>query len=483
VSAAPPIRVRAANTMPLRPGRDFVLYWMTAARRTRFNYALEHALYHAATLGKPLLVLEALRAGHRHNTARIHRFVMDGMLDNAAAFAAARVSYRPYVEPTVGGGVGLVRALADHACVVVADDFPAYFLPRALARGAELAPVRVEAVDANGLHPIRGAERVFAVARSFRRHLHTHAEDLLGGGPEPTPLTGYAQGPVALSAAVEARWPATPLGVLRDSAFLRQIPVDHAVRPVALRGGAAAAGQRAVEFLDRLAGYAEGRNQPAGATSGLSPYLHFGHLAAAEMVDLILSAEGWHPGRLNPGAAGRRAGFYGLSESAEAFLDQLLTWREMGFSNAAHDPLFDQYAGLPQWARDALERHAGDRRPHLYDEAALDAAATHDEVWNAAQRQLVREGRIHNYLRMLWGKKVLEWSPDPHTAFRTLIHLNDRYAIDGRDPNSYSAISWIFGRYDRPWGPRRPIFGTVRYMSSESTRRKLRLRDYLVRYG
>ena len=133
--------------------------------------------------------------------------------------------------------------------------------------------------------------------------------------------------------------------------------------------------------------------------------------------------------------------------------------------------------------RRVQERPPADPRPELYDLAQLDAAETHDEVWNAAQRQLVRDGRMHNYLRMLWGKKVLEWSPSPEAALARLIELNNRYALDGRDPNSFSGIFWCFGRYDRPWAPERPIFGVVRYMSSASARRKLHLDRYLARHG
>ncbi len=149
----------------------------------------------------------------------------------------------------------------------------------------------------------------------------------------------------------------------------------------------------------------------------------------------------------------------------------------------AHRDDYDRLTSLPAWAMATLEKHAEDPRPQVYPLAALEAAETHDELWNAAQRQLRREGRMHNYLRMLWGKKVLEWSRTPEEARGALITLNDRYALDGRDPNSYSGILWTFGRYDRAWGPERAIFGTVRYMSSDSARRKLRLRGYLERYG
>nr|MDP2470114.1 hypothetical protein [Candidatus Palauibacterales bacterium] len=135
------------------------------------------------------------------------------------------------------------------------------------------------------------------------------------------------------------------------------------------------------------------------------------------------------------------------------------------------------------WALETLEKHAVDARPYLYDLQQLDAASTHDELWNAAQRQLLRDGRIHNYLRMLWGKKILEWTASPREAARVMIELNNRYAIDGRDPNSYSGIFWCLGRYDRPWGPERPVFGKIRYMSSTNTARKLRIGEYVARYA
>jgi len=155
----------------------------------------------------------------------------------------------------------------------------------------------------------------------------------------------------------------------------------------------------------------------------------------------------------------------------------------LGFNFCSRHGDYDQYESLPDWARETLEEHAGDRRPVLYEFDALDSASTHDELWNAAQRQLVREGRMHNYLRMLWGKKVLEWSPSPREAIQHLIELNNRYAIDGRNPNSYSGIFWVFGRYDRAWGPERPIYGKIRYMTSDNTRRKLKLDRYLRTYG
>jgi deoxyribodipyrimidine photo-lyase len=164
-------------------------------------------------------------------------------------------------------------------------------------------------------------------------------------------------------------------------------------------------------------------------------------------------------------------------------LDELITWREVGYNFAAHRTDYDQYESLPEWAQNTLREHAKDERGAVYRVEEFEAAKTHDALWNAAQRQLVREGRIHNYLRMLWGKKILEWSRTPQEAARVMIHLNNKYALDGRNPNSYSGIFWVLGRYDRPWGPEQPVFGTVRYMSSENTARKVSVKGYLRKYG
>jgi deoxyribodipyrimidine photo-lyase len=171
-----------------------------------------------------------------------------------------------------------------------------------------------------------------------------------------------------------------------------------------------------------------------------------------------------------------------MSEAAEGFLDELITWRELGFNMCWQNPDYDQYESLPAWAQATLADHETDIRHHAYSRDEFEQAATHDELWNAAQNQLLTEGRMHNYLRMLWGKKIFEWSATPRDALDTMIDLNNRYALDGRDPNSYSGIFWVLGRYDRAWGPERPIFGKIRYMTSENTARKVRVRDFIEKY-
>jgi deoxyribodipyrimidine photo-lyase len=171
-----------------------------------------------------------------------------------------------------------------------------------------------------------------------------------------------------------------------------------------------------------------------------------------------------------------------MSSGAEAFLEQLVTWRELSYNFCRFRPDFAQYKSLPDWAKQTLADHAEDIRAYVYGRDWLRRAETHDTLWNASQRQLMCEGTIHNYLRMLWGKNILAWSSSPKQALKAMLELNDRYALDGRDPNSINGVFWVLGRFDRPW-PQCPVFGKVRRMTSRGIRRKLRLNKYLQRWN
>ncbi len=476
---APELRVRAANVRPVRERGAFVLYWMVAARRTRFNFALEHAIARARELDKPLIVLEALRIDYPWACDRFHQFILDGMRDNEQRFKITPVLHYPYIEPKKGAGRGLLAALSAHAALVVTDDYPAFFLPRMIASAAARADVAFECIDGNGLLPMRAADRAFPTAHSFRRFLQKQLRNHLNQFPEADPLAKSKLRKAHIPTEIAKRWPRANWNAIE----LSRLAIDHAIAP-AFRGGEDAARAQLNAFLKRLDRYADARNHPDDdGASSLSPFLHFGQLGAHEIFSRVVRREKWTPARLSRKADGRREGWWGLSPSAEAFLDQLITWREIGFNFCSQRTDYDRYESLPEWAKKTLAAHARDRRPTLYSLRELENAKTHDPIWNAAQRQLSREGRLHNYLRMLWGKKILEWSPNPKKALSIMIYLNDKYAVDGRDPNSYSGIFWILGRYDRAWGPVRPIFGTIRYMSSASTSKKLHLRNYLKRYS
>lgn len=489
MTGIPAIRLHSCNEAPVREDGEFVLYWMIAFRRTTWNFSLQRAVEWARILGKPLVILEPLRVGYRWASDRLHRFILEGMADQARRLRPLHsrgVHYYPYVEPGAEQGQGLLAALGARACLVVTDEYPSFFLPRMVRAAARQLPVRLEQVDSNGLLPLRAAPRVFTTALSFRSHLQKDLPSHLRAFPIADPFVGVrlpALGP--LPSGILRRWPRATDGLLSgDAETLAELPINHRVKPVDFRGGARAARAALERFLDsRLPRYAERANHPDDdCRSGLSPYLHFGHLSAHEVFQELGRREGWSPDRMTR-SRGRREGWWGMSPATEAFLDELVTWRELSYNMSFLRDDHDRYESLPGWARATLDRHTSDPRSVAYTLNEFEEARTHDPLWNAAQRQLLRDGRIHNYLRMLWGKKILEWTECPQAALEVMIELNNKYALDGRDPNSYSGIFWVLGRYDRPWGPERPVFGTVRYMSSPNTLRKLRLDRYLEMYG
>jgi deoxyribodipyrimidine photo-lyase len=363
---------------------------------------------------------------------------------------------------------------------VVADEFPTYVHPRMVANLAAEAPCLVETVDANGLMPLRATSAAHGRAYDFRRTLQKTLAPHLGHFPRPEPLAA-----VRLPRLADGALPAaSDIEALLDGG-LASLPIDHAVGAVTTTGGWQEARRRLDEFLElRLGRYADDRKDIAdAAVSTLSPYLHLGHISAHELVDAVWRRCGWTPDRLTTKPNGSKDGWWGLPPAAEGYLDQIITWRELGYHYGFHRPDYADFATLPTWALSTLDQHRADRRTHLYTREQFENAQTHDELWNAAQRQLRGEGIIHNYMRMLWGKKVIEWSATPEEAWATLDHLNNRWAIDGCNPNSWTGIAWCFGRFDRPWAPQRPIFGAIRWMSSDNTKRKMDVKGYLKRWG
>ncbi len=438
MTAVPEERIRQANDRAINPDGNFVLYWMIAFRRTEWNFSLQRAVDLARELKKPLVVFEALRADYQWASDRIHHFVIQGMADNAKRLQRKPVTYFPYLEPKPGKGKGLLAELAKRSCVVVSDDFPCFFLPRMIASASSQIPVRFELVDSNGLLPMRAADKVFARAFDFRRFLQKNLRTHLDEFPEDDPLAGSRLPKLdSLPVAITRKWTATKVGeVADDSSKLHQFPIDHSVVPTETLGGARAAQGRLRNFIEsQLPRYDESRNQPEQEiTSGLSPYLHFGHISAHQVFAATMALDGWSPSKIAGKANGSSKGWWGASSHVESFLDELITWREVGYNMCSRRDDYDQYESLPNWAQKTLAEHAKDKREHVYSLEQFELSETHDDLWNAAQRQLVREGKIHNYLRMLWGKKILEWSTSPRDALDIMIELNNKYAGDSGRP-------------------------------------------------
>jgi len=474
-----------------------ILYWMIAARRSTYNHSLQHAIDLAIEHELPLVVIEPLALKHKWANDRISTFVLQGMEDNRAAFEGSNVTYIPYVETKEHEAKGLLKAWMKKAKICVIDDYPTYYPQQVIQAALHMELCELHLVDSNGFMPMRAQGRDFSTAYSLRRHLHKTILEHMADFPKAEPLIDAHSLPVMNPAIIgqifeESETPTTPYEFLWrvseggdvGAEALSILSIDHSVKPVmSKKGGTIEAVRRWNDFLkNRLSLYSDNRNAPTkNGSSGLSPWMHFGHLSVHRMLHDIFTINMWDIGMISLPNDGRRSGWWGLSESVEAFLDQLITWRDLGFIHCAMIPNHDHYDSLPDWAQATLEEHAHDPRPFMYTFEEFEQAKTHDELWNAAQNQLKRDGIIHNYLRMLWGKKILEWAPSPQQAMEWMVALNDKWALDGRDPNSYTGIGWVLGKFDRGW-TERPIYGKIRCMTSDSTRRKQNVKPYVEKY-
>lgn len=480
------LRIAHRNHAEPNTQGKYVLYWMQIFRRLEFNHALQYAVELANKLGKPLLIYEGLRCDYPWASERFHRFLLEGMCENAKSLKKDGHNYFSFVERKYGDGRGLMQALCEDACAVVTDDYPAFVVREHNARLSLRIRIPFIAVDSNGILPLQITQKAPYSAFHFRRIWQKNFVSAVADEPMKSPLSKLKnRAKLFPRKHLTEQWPDSTPRLESMLKSIAEFPIDHQVQAVLqFPGTRAAALQRLRNFVNGgLLQYAERHNDPDfNSTSLLSPYLHFGKISTHEIVKSALNKQpaGWSLSRIR-NQNGSRDGFLRGNPSIEAFLDQAITWREIGFHYCYHDPQYDRFESLPRWARATLQKHAKDVRDPFYTLRQFESAQTHDPIWNAAQRQLLQEGIIHNYLRMLWGKKILEWSPDPQTALHWMIELNNKYALDGRDPNSYSGIFWIFGRFDRPWAERE-IFGTVRYMSSTNTARKVKLKEYLRNY-
>ena len=482
----PKERIRNQNNKSGNPKGDFVLYWMIASRRLTYNFGLERAVEWANKLKKPLVVLEALRCDYPWASDRVHYFVISAMAFHDEKLKDYPVTYYPYLEAKKGQGKGLLKTFSNKACVIVTDYFPCFFLPKMVESTGKKVSVLMETIDSNGLLPLSVCKKDFSAAFHFRRFLQKNLPIHLERFPKGNPLKGVDLPQLkSLPKEILAHWPRAKASVLKNpDPFISTLPIDHKVKALALKGGGQQAHIYLKRFLEqRLNQYHLDRNQPSKEiTSNLSPYLHFGHLSSHKIFKFLMKKEGWNLEKISSKCDGRREGWWGCSINAEAFLDQFITWRELGYVFCVHRKDYDHYESLPKWAKETLAEHEKDLRPYLYSLKEFENAKTHDPLWNAAQKQLIEEGKIHNYLRMLWAKKILHWSKTPQEALEIMIELNNKYALDGRNPNSYCGIFWCLGRFDRPWGPERSVFGKVRYMTSDSTAKKFNVRGYLQKF-
>jgi deoxyribodipyrimidine photo-lyase len=464
----------------------YVVYWMISFKRVGYNFALQRAIEWANQLSQPLLILEPLILDYPMSSIRFHKFTLEGMKEVDEQVSGSKAFYYPFVEQSARESEGLLTEISKHASVVITDDYPTYFVPQMTAKASGEINTRYELVDSNGIVPIRLSEKEYVRAHDFRRYLHKNLEDFIIETPLEDPLDFLnKQFDASLIKDIQAEWIPFDFNNQNIDDFLENLDIDKTVEISSIQGGYSNALKQLNKFIEvGYQDYAKYRSDPSKeASSQLSPYFHSGQISTHEVFDKISELESWSPESINPKMVGRREGWWGSTENFESFMDELITWRELGYHTCVRRANYNQYSSLPEWAIKTLHEHSSDEREHIYSLDELTYSQTHDDIWNAAQNQLRTQGVIQNYLRMLWGKKILEWTPNPQIALSYMITLNDRYSLDGRDPNSYSGVFWILGRYDRAWGPERSIFGKIRYMTSDSTARKFNLKPYLEKWG
>ncbi len=437
---------------PNTKGR-YILYWMQMFKRASHNYALNFAIQMANEHGLPLVVYEGLKFYYPWANDRFHTFILEGVAEKQLEFAERGIRYVFYLQRNDRDPKNTVARLAREAALLVTDDYPCFIIPQHNERIAQL-DLPVYAVDANGMVPLSALPKEEYAAYTIRPKIQRLLPDL----PRAI-VTPHVE---VQKPTLNIDCPETEVTSDNIVELVAQCDIDHSVKPSSVYHGGTIAGRKRLNHFVKniLPDYNKTHNEPSfDGVSRLSPYLHFGFLSIQE---IVLSVENSKA----PKAA------------KEAFLEQAIVRRELSFNLTRHNPHYDSLKSLPPWALQTMREHADDPHPELLDEERIEAAETYDELWNAAQRELVNTGHLHNYVRMLWGKRVIEWQRTYEMAFELLVHLNNKYALDGRDPNSYAGILWCFGKHDRPWFDRE-IFGTIRYMTSGSMAKKFNARRYI----
>lgn len=449
-------RATALNGRDCDDGAGPVLYWMRTAVRAHDNPALNAAVELANSLGVPMLIWHALSERYPFASDRHHRFILEGARDVQRECAERGIPYVFHLERPGQRG-DFLRRLAGRAAAIVTESFPWTPIRRWTRAVAKAAPVGMIGVDAACLVPM---PQVPANARERAFGFRRKTADLRAAA-----LAASEYDPVLQIEGALPELPVAPLDLqgIDLGALIARCEIDHTVGPVPHTPGGSRAGYaRWHAFRDgALRSYDARRNDPLqDGVSRMSPYLHYGHVS--------------------PMRIAREAHDLG-GRGADKFLDELLVWRELAWAWCFHNRDHDSLDALPEWARETLQAHAQDQRPAIFDAERLARGRTGDALWDAAQRSLLIHGELHNNLRMTWGKMIPQWTPDPETALARLIDLNHRYALDGRDPNSYGGLLWCLGAFDRPFDPPRAVLGRVRPRDTGTHAKRLDVAAYAAR--
>jgi deoxyribodipyrimidine photo-lyase len=443
-----PERVRKLNDRPLQKGR-FVLYWMQASQRAEYNHALEYAVRQANEQKLPVVVLFVLTDRFPEANLRHYTFMLEGLKEVKERLEERGISFLVLR----GSPDKEVARVSRQASMVVTDCGYLHIQRDWRMKVAENALCPVIQVESDVVVPVEAAcpKEAYSAA-VLRPKINSQLRKYLAPLAE-TPVKHSLRSLDFAALDLKKSIPA----------ILSSLSIDRTVQPVShFRGGTLEAKRLLENFIaHKLKDYGELRSDPSlDCVSHMSPYLHFGQISP-----LYIAMQVQEAGRIP-------------SKTREAYLEELIVRRELAMNFAHYNPAYDSFRAIPDWAKRTLKGHQKDKREYVYSQEEFEEARTHDPYWNAAQKEMVITGKMHNYMRMYWGKKILEWCASPEEAFRIAVGLNNKYELDGRDPNSFTGVAWCFGKHDRPWGGRK-IFGQVRYMNDAGLRRKFKIDDYV----
>lgn len=440
-------RIKVLNQRTVQQDRPVVVYWMQSSQRAVGNHALEYAIELANQLGKPLVVYFGLTDRFPEANERHYGFLLEGLREVRSTLSERGINLLVrMLSPEQG-----VLELCPFAALIVVDRGYLRIERQWRDQVAALADCQVVQVETNVIVPV---ELVSPKEEYSAATLRTKINKLLADFTHPVDSVPYegAELPVSL--------PFESFSLQDIDVALALLDVDGSVGRVdRFLGGTSQANIHLEDFIaHKLSHYVAAKSDPAeDYTSDLSPYLHFGQISP---LDIYL--------RVRPLGG----------DDVDSFLEELVVRRELSMNYVYYQPEYDSYAGLPKWALGTLEKHLADPRPYVYSLEQLEQSETHDPYWNAAQTEMRVTGKMHGYMRMYWGKKILEWSPTPQEAYQQALYLNNKYNLDGRDPNAFAGVAWCFGKHDRPWGER-AVFGNVRYMNAKGLERKFAMARYL----
>jgi deoxyribodipyrimidine photo-lyase len=442
------LRIQPLNDLDLGQG-DFVLYWMQQSQRVEYNHALEYAIQQANKMDQAVLVVFALMDNYPEANLRHYSFMLQGLKETQQALSKRGIK----MIVRRGQPADIALSIGRRASLIVCDHGYLRHQRQWRKAVASKADCRVVQVESDVVVPVEVVSgKAEYAARTIRPKIHKHLKNYLSEF-KPTKIKKSS-----LNIQISG------LDLNNLEAVAKKMSIDKKVLPVSVlfTGGTSRAKKIFKEFLrHRFEHYVENRNQPQTSDiSHMSAYLHFGQISPLYLALQVLKTE-------------KR-----FKQAREAFLEELIVRRELAMNFAYYTSNYDSYACLPAWAKKTLAEHKNDRREYLYSQRQLENCETHDEYWNAAMREMKFTGFMHNYMRMYWGKKILEWSQTPEQAYKTILTINNKYFLDGRDANSYTGVAWVFGVHDRAWSER-PIFGKIRYMAASGLERKCDIQAYV----